>query len=109
MMVVVVVTLGPVTGGVPAPRVPAESSDEPDVAGSTDAGWGTEVVVAAVVCTVVGLLLRGAASPWRRPLVVAEAVAPPCRVGCGALPDVTTRSAMRASDTARITHQFGRP
>ncbi len=107
MMVVVVVTLGPVAGTVP-PGVPEESSDEPDGVGLTGTGWGTEVVVAAVVCTVVGSLRLGAASPWRRPSDVAEAGAPARRVGRGELPDVATRSAMRASDTARMTHQFGR-
>jgi len=53
---VVVVMLGPVAGGVPAPGEPVESIDGPDVAGVTDAGCRTEVVVvdAASACTLLG-------------------------------------------------------
>ena len=39
------------------------------------------------------------------------ALAIPCAPGtaCFGLPEVATRSAIRASDTARMTHQLGRP
>jgi len=46
---VVVVTLGTVEGGAPAPSERAESSDEPDVADAAGIGWGIDVVVVVVV------------------------------------------------------------
>jgi hypothetical protein len=108
------VTLGTVVGGVPAPSERAESSDEPDVAGAALAGCGTDVLVVVVVDSATAGALDwppelGAAWPWRRSPAVAEGGAPPRLTGTGELVAIATRSAMRARDTARITHQLGRP
>ena len=107
---VVVVTLGAdVCGALTVPAVPMVRSDVAIVAGS-DRAVGVVVVVVVVVVVALGV---GAAVCSCPPGAATRAAA---RVGrssrCdaeGVPPAVATSSAMRPSETARMTHQLGRP
>lgn len=113
---VVVVTLGAVAGVAAPLAVPVGCSEEaravvPD---------GAEVVVVDVVAAVAGvdgappwLLWLPGLPGWAPARLLTRAVAcacPPARRGVeGVVLAVATRSAISPSDTARMTHQFGRP
>ena len=107
------VTLGAGAGGaLTVPEVSVVWSDEASLA---DAEGGVVVVVvgAVVVGVVVGVI--GAApvcrrSPRRGEMREAAVAGSPSRCGAGGvLPAVATSSAIRPSETARMTHQLGRP
>ena len=111
---VVVVTLAGAVVGVPTPlKARDDSNDVPDAEVSEALG-GMVVVVATCaarappVDPVDPVDLR---DPAACPVSLAAALANPC--GCfvarGDVPAVATSSAMSANDTARITHQLGRP
>jgi len=110
---VVAVTLGAAAGGVPA--VPDASVVRCEEATSVAPAGGKVTVVVVVVVVDVD---------WAAPDPVSWPEAAPARVGrcaaawdealsgrgvAGLVPAVATRSAMRPSDTARMTHQLGRP
>ena len=108
-----VVVAGTVVVGVPARAVTTgeETSDGPDAAGAGAVDVGVDVVVAVVVwrdgpgrSSGAGVVPTGGMS-----CDAAAATLLPWAARCGVPPAVATRSAMRANDTARITHQLGRP
>jgi hypothetical protein len=95
----------PVAGGVdaPAPRVDDDRRDDDAAEGGATAR--VVVVVDSWADAPPGSCDRALAN-WCAP---APPPAPPLPVTRLGLPVVTTRSAIRANDTARMTHQLGRP
>jgi hypothetical protein len=110
---VVVVAGGAVVGAVLAAPTSAcvESSDRAEPVPSL-VGLGGVVVVVVVVDARAAAPEDAPASLVRAGRLESLAAPPavrPCRGGREVLPEVSTRIAISASDTARITHQLGRP
>jgi hypothetical protein len=110
---VVVVTLGGAFVGATTPR--AGGDDSNDVVGLVVSGvefTSVVVVVAGDGCVPLlgGPVEVAGAGASEECWASAGASATPCRcLARGLLPVVATSSAMSANDTARITHQLGRP
>jgi hypothetical protein len=103
----VVVVLTPASGD----RV--ERADKPDPTEFGAVATGTDVVVVGVDDAAAKVRDPSPAGAMRRGCRAATAAPDtrvrPLRGACGSVPAVATRSAMSARDTARITHQLGRP